>query len=137
MTVRGEISLQLGTKKIKLVPSFANLMEVEDKLAPDTVFGLLDKAQGNALTGKELVTILYCGTGKYNDEAMEWTSEFTFIEFGELCLKHNGIVGLLAPAVEFLTSLMVSMKAETKSVKKPATRTRKKRTPSRGKTTSK
>jgi len=119
MSFRGDIKLQVRGKAIKLTPSFSNLMEIEDRLAPETVFSLLDKAKDGHLRGREVVTVLYCGTGTYDAEAMAWKSSYEFVPFGELCLGHNGIVGLLAPAIELLTSLMVSMTEDEPATDKP------------------
>ena len=146
MKTRDAVNLKLGKEVIRLTPSFSNLMEVEDRLPGETVFTLLEKfapvGQDNTpdIKARDLVTVLHCGTGKWDAEEGEVVYEHDFREFGEMCLLHGGIANLITPAIEFLTALLVTMEAK-EPVKKPTpkkTTTRKRPVrKSSGKSTSK
>jgi hypothetical protein len=140
MRIRGDIKLDVGDETINLVPSFLNLMEIEDRCDPETIFTLVAKMEKQEVKAKDLVAILHAGTGYPNKDTGDWTSKYELNEFGQLCLEAGGIVGLLAPAMELLTSLLISMKPkdEEEIKKKPtASKRARKTTASRGQTTSK
>ena len=124
--LRGDITMQIGREKIILVPSFLNLMQIEERLAPDNLYTLADKIGHAKITAKELVNILYCGTGRYDEQTQEWSSKWEFMEFGELLLKHEGVAELMAPAMQFIETLFASMKEDKepkKETAKPAKKT--------------
>lgn len=97
---RGEVEIQLGSRKLTLRPTFEALAETESMTSRSLTTLATDLALDSA-RARDWVALIYCGIRAANPR-----TEITFNEIGELIMEHGGLVQMKDLLADYFKELI-------------------------------